>query len=59
MVQAFDTGVLEGDDEGRGGSPSTTEESRLVVTDEEADDGKRADVDDGLLSASGTVQLGL
>jgi hypothetical protein len=56
VVQAFDTGILEGNNEGRGGSPSTTEESRLVVTDEQADDGKRADVDDGLLSASSTVQ---
>lgn len=52
MVQTPDTSVLEGNDEWRGRSAATTEESRLVVADEETDDGKGSNVDDGLKGQS-------
>jgi len=47
-VQTLDARVVESNDEGRGVGATSTEETRFIVGDQEANDGERSDVDDSL-----------
>jgi hypothetical protein len=47
VVESLDVGVSEDDDEGGSGRTRGTEESLVVVANEETNDGKGGDVDDG------------
>lgn len=56
VVQSLDAGILEDNDEGRSSSSCTTQETRLVVTDEQTNDSQRGDVDDGLVERMSSLK---
>ena len=48
MIETPDTSILEGNNERRGFSTTSTEESRVVIGHEETNDGERGNVNNGL-----------